>query len=258
MYLIYVDESGDPGISVEGTPFFVISGIIIHEKYWNDTFQRILDLRQKISKQYKIPQRIPFHASDIVNGHNQYHHSISGLTTQERFLIYKDIFDYVSQLSNIKILNVFIRKDRVQLTQDVFEWGWQLFIQRFNTFLEKDSQRTGKEEYGLLFSDRTQDDKLKRLLRRMRAFNYVPSKYAGNSARRILIAQILDDPIPRVSTTSYFIQIADLIAFSLARRDYSRASLNAHGFDHFFNILTPICLCEATQYDPQGIVYWPR
>ena len=91
----------------------------------------------------------------------------------------------------------------------------------------------------------------------MRAFNLVPSQYQPGS-RPVLVNRILDDPVPRNSTHSYFIQAADMIAYALARRDYPRALLSGHGFDDCFNKLDPILLKAASGYDRQGIVYWPR
>ncbi|HEU0145007.1 MAG TPA: DUF3800 domain-containing protein, partial [Nitrososphaera sp.] len=124
MYLIYADESGDDGLKPGGTPFFVVTGLIIHETYWNEIFQRFLDLRRNLARRYGIPQRIPFHASDIVNGHGDYHHSVrDGLKTVDRFNLYREILEFLAQLTEIRVLNVFIRKDKITKPDvKVFEW----------------------------------------------------------------------------------------------------------------------------------------
>ena len=258
MYIIYADESGDSGSAPGGTPFFAISGIIVHESNWNEIFQRFLDLRRNLSMRYQVPQRIPFHATNIINGHKEYHHSQFGLTEQQRFDFYRDILEFLAQLPEIRILNIFIRKDHITKPVDIFEWGWQLFIQRFHNFIDRGGHIGRTDEFGLLFTDRTHDDHLRRLMRRMRAFNYVPSQYPGSSARRVLVTRILDDPIPRASQHSYFVQMADLVAFALVRRDYQRKKLGNFKFETYFDILNPILLTQATQHDPQGIVYWPK
>ncbi len=260
MYLVYADESGDAGLGQGGTPFFVISGLIVHESHWNEVFQWFMDLRRNLSRRYHIRQRTAFHAVDIVNGHGDYHHTRSGLTPPQRFQFYREILEFLAQLTiEIRVLNVFIRKDAVTDSNlNVFEWGWQLFIQRFHNYLAHGGHLSRDNEFGLLFTDRTRDDHLRRLMRRMRAFNQVPSQFAGMPARRVLVTRVLDDPIPRASPHSYYVQMADLIAFALARRDYPRAALQRFGFETYFDILTPVLLTEATQYDPQGIVYYPR
>ncbi|HEY0323090.1 MAG TPA: DUF3800 domain-containing protein [Pyrinomonadaceae bacterium] len=259
MYLIYVDESGDSGRKAGGTPFFVISGIIIHESYWNEVFQSMIYLRRRWSMMYGIPQRISLHATDIVNGHGDYHHSQYGLSTDNRFAIYYDALEFLASLKDkIHILNVFIRKDKIlKADLDVFEWGWKFFIQRFHNSIDTGGVLFQEKNYGMLVTDRTHDDHLRKLLRQMRAFNYIKSKVAGTTPYyNVLTTRVLDDPVPRNSRHSYFIQMADLVAFSLARRDYPRPVLARHGFETYFNILDPVLLKQASS-DPQGIYYWP-
>jgi hypothetical protein len=259
MYFIYADESGDSGRSAGGTPFFVISGLIIHESYWNETFARFLDLRRNLSRRYHVPQRIALHATDIVNGNGDFRHSLYGLSKADRFNLYRDVLEFLAQVTEIRVLNVFIRKDQIPADWDgkIFEWAWTLFIQRFHNTIDKNGVLATDNDYGLLISDRTQDDRLRHLMRMMRAFNLVPHLgQAGN--RRILVTRILDDPVPRNSRHSYWVQMADMIAYALARRDYPRDRLKPYAFETYFDILDPILLKEASRYDEQGIVYWPR
>ena len=258
MYLIYADESGDPGLP-GATPFFVISGLIIHETHWNDLFQRLVAFRRYLSQRYHIPQRIAFHAVDIANGHGEFHHTQSGLTRPQRFQLYREIVEFLAQSPQIRLLNICLRKQAItRLDTDVFEWGWKLFIQRFHNCIDHGGHLNRPNEFGLLLTDRTGDERLQHLLRRMRAYNYIPSRYTGQPARKLSVARILDDPVPRVSAHSYYVQMADMVAFALARRDSARPSLRKFGFEQYFDILTPVLLKEASNYDAQGIVYWPQ
>jgi len=259
MYMIYVDESGDDGLRPGGTDFFVISGVIIHESYWNEIFQRFLDLRRNLSRNFAIPQRIAFHATDIVNGHGDFHHSRYGLHPHERFEIYRQIIEFLAQLQEIRVLNVVTRKRLITRPDTpVFEWSWEKFIQRLQTFLERGGSGLGVDnDYGFLITDRTHDDQLRRLMRKLRAFNYVPSMIPGSPRRKLLVTKMLDDPTPRDSRQSYWVQMADLIAYALARKVFPRPSLRPYQFETYFDILDPILLKEASHYDPQGVVFWP-
>jgi hypothetical protein len=259
MYFIYADESGDSGRGVGGTPFFVISGLIIHESYWNETFGRFLELRRNLARRYHIPQRIALHATDIVNGNKDFHHSRYGLSTDDRFNLYRDVLEFLAQITEIHVLNVFIRKDHIPADWEgkVFDWAWTLFIQRFHNTINTGGVLGNDNDYGLLITDRTQDDRLRHIMRLMRAFNHVPNLGQPGS-RRILVTRLLDDPVPRNSQHSYWVQMADMIAYSLARRDYQRGRLKPHAFETYFDILDPVLLKEASRYDDQGIVYWPR
>lgn len=164
-----------------------------------------------------------------------------------------------SLAGKIHVLNVFIRKDRIMKADlDVFEWGWKFFIQRFHNTIDAGGYLGAEKNYGLLITDRTHDDQLMKLSREMRAFNLIKSKILGGPSHySVLTTRVLDDPVPRKSTHSYFIQMADLIAFSLARRDYQRPQLNAHQFETFFNILDPVLLKQVNPNNPHGIYYWP-
>jgi hypothetical protein len=266
MYFIYADESGDTGLKKPGgSPFFVISGLIIHESFWNEFFQKIVDLRRDFHKRYGIPQRTPFHATEIVNGHGDYHHTKYGLTTNDRFALYREVLEFLAaQKGLLYVLNVFIQKDKfIKRDQDVFEWGWKIFLQRFHNTLwpgdatAKAGQLGGEGDFGFLINDRTHDDALRLLMRRMRAFNYIKST-TGRGYRNILITQLLDDPAPRNSRHSYIVQLADMVAFALARRDRPRPKLNRYGFEKFFDILDPVLLKSANPSNPQGIVYFPK
>lgn len=258
MYLIYADESGDPG-NPGDSKYFVISGLIVHETHWNGVFSQFIDLRRSLHAQYRLPFRAEFHATDLVGGHGDYHHTRSGLTPVHRLEIYQKILECLAATAELRILNVFVRKERITAPDmDIYEMAWRLFIQRCHNFVEKGGHLNLQDQYGLLITDSTHDDALRRLMRRMRAYNPVPSTIPGNDVRHIRVTRLLDDPVPRISGWSYFIQMADLVAYALAHRDFPRKKLAKYGFEGFFDCLGPILLREACRYDPQGIVYWPR
>jgi hypothetical protein len=258
MYLLYADESGDPGLAPGGTDWFVISGLIIHEADWNDVFQSVVQLRRTLHSAYGVPQRVGLHATDIIGGHGDFQYARCGLAQPARLALYQDVIDFVATLTGkVHVLNLCIRKRAITPPCDVFERGWCYFVQRFhNSIAAGGCLARAQPDYGLLFTDRTHDDHLRRLLRRMRAFNYVPSMF-GTGTLRILVTQVLDDPIPRVSGHSYFVQLADMVAFALARRDFPRSNLRRFQFETWFDRLNPVLLTKATYKNPQGVVYWP-
>ncbi|MGI8732678.1 MAG: DUF3800 domain-containing protein [Pyrinomonadaceae bacterium] len=258
MHLIYADESGDDGLSGGGTPHFILSGVIVHETSWNPLFERIIGLRRELRKTYGVPQRIAFHGTDIVNGNGDYHHSRYGLSAQDRFDIYRAILEFTAKQTDLlRILNVFIRKDNIRIrTLDVFETAWRYFIQRIHNTITTGGELNRGDECAFLITDRTHDDDLRKLMRAMRAFNPVPSAI-GMGTRNLLVERMLDDPVPRDSRHSYLVQLADLAAFSLFRRDHPRANLRPYRFETFFDILDPVLVKSANKANSQGILYWP-
>jgi len=112
------------------------------------------------------------------------------------------------------------------------------------------------DECAILITDRTHDDHLRKIMREMRAYNPIAKKYGGG-AFNILVRRLLDDPVPRNSSHSYLIQLADLAAYALARRDLPRDKLKPYKFETYFDILDPVLLKSASNSDPQGVVYFP-
>ena len=46
MYLMYVDESGDPGLMGKTTGLYILSGIVLHELQWKPCLNQLLDFRR--------------------------------------------------------------------------------------------------------------------------------------------------------------------------------------------------------------------
>lgn len=258
MYLIYADESGDDGLKPGGSPHFILSGLIVHETDWNTLFERIIGFRRELRKKFGIPQRLPFHGTDIVNGHGDYHHSRYGLSAQDRFDIYLENMQFAAkQVDLIRLIHVFIRKDKIlKRSLSVFDTAWTYFIQRIHNTITVGGELHRGDDCAFLITDRTHDDQLRKLMRAMRAFNPVPSAI-GMGTRNLLVERMLDDPVPRDSRHSYLVQMADLSAYALFRRDHVRANLKPYRFETYFDILTPVLLKSASKTNPQGIVYWP-
>jgi len=259
MYLIYADESGDDGLKKGGSSHFILSGLIVHEADWNTLFERIIGFRRDLRKTYGTPQRIAFHGTDIVNGNGDYHHSQYGLSTVDRFDIYRAALEFAAkQVDLIRFIHIFILKDNIRIrTLSVFDTAWKYFIQRIHNTIAPGGELHRNDECAFLITDRTHDDQLRMLMRAMRAYNPVPSKI-GMGTRNLLVERMLDDPVPRNSTHSYLVQMADLAAFSLARRDFPNPKLAPHKFETFFDILDPVLLKSASRTNPQGIYYWPE
>ena len=135
------------------------------------------------------------------------------------------------------------RHPNALLGSDPEELIWTWLLQRFETFLERNNHA-----FGMVFADQTNEIKLRRLLRRMRVFNYVPSRYGGSYAAPII--QVVEDPVMRDSRHSYFVQLADLSAHALYRKLYPKGSYRRFNIDRLFEELNQLSLREAARDDP--------
>jgi len=94
-----------------------------------------------------------------------------------------------------------------------------------------------------------------RLARRMRVFNPIPSQFGGTLQRPL--KWIVEDPLFKESTSSYFLQLVDHCAFALLKNDSQLKSkaVAKYGLNRAFaEILPPILNRKASAHDPFGVV----
>ena len=119
---------------------------------------------------------------------------------------------------------------------------------RYNRYLN-----VTQKSKGIIVSDDTENAKVKSILRKLRRYNSVKDNF-GKGYYNAATTNIIEDIIPRDSKDSYFIQVADVIAHTLYRREYPKGSLKKYNVDKFFNNFKPILLLEASSKDNEGIV----
>lgn len=247
MYLMYVDESGDPGIHEYGSKHFILSGIIISQDEWNNNLQNLKKLRKELKQKYGLNQRTEIHASELIRINKIKEYSKFSKTSRINILR-----DYTSQIPIIfntsKIINVCLKKSEYTSTKDIQEVAWNRLIQRFDTHLKKDLK-----DRGIIITDDTSFIKIRDLLRKMRVYNPVQSHYQAG-AYNAPTDNIIEDIFTRDSTHSYFIQTVDVVAHLLYRKEYPKGALKKFGIESLFNKLTPLLLLEASKNDKYGIV----
>ena len=96
------------------------------------------------------------------------------------------------------------------------------------------------------------------MLRRMRHFNRIPSRFGlwpgRKISRNITLDLILEDIVYRDSKKSLFIQAADCCGYALLRRENPLPSKTAFGLDKSFYQLEPVIVKAANHKDPYGII----
>jgi len=246
MYLMYVDESGDPGIHQHASAHFILSGLVIAQDDWQKYLDRLKAFRKAIKAKYRFNQREEIHASELIRvNKNSYY---SKIRKTDRINILKN---YCSQIPLIfdtaKLINVCLVKSNYQTADEVHEVAWNRLIQRYDTYLKKDAK-----DKGIIIADDGNSIALMKLLRKWRVYNPVQSHFAGtyNAATD----NIIEDVFHRASHHSYFIQTVDVVSHVLYRKEYPKGSLKKYGIEKLFDMLDPILLKKASGNDPFGIV----
>ncbi|MCF2505728.1 DUF3800 domain-containing protein [Dyadobacter sp. CY107] len=230
MYFCYIDESGDVGKMKSPSQFFVLSALCVHESAWQTLLDDLIKFRRHLKKVYGLTMAEEIHASVFINGNPNLK---AGISKNHKILILRECLRFLNARSDISIVTVRIEKNP-GYANDVFEYAWKLLIQRIdNTLKAGNFPGALKTDKGLIISDNTDEMKLRKLLRKMRRFNLVPSKF-----RRISldakITGIIEDPVSRDSKSSYIHQMVDVVCY-FARQYYEpNKTIRKKGLRNFY------------------------
>ncbi len=250
MFIMYVDESGDPGVfKMVGKPnsqHFILSGLIVPVEDWNNCMERLKTFRRYLKETYGLPVREEIHASELIRIDKI--KTYRNIKKTQRLQILKDFIREIPNIFNLsKNINICLDKTSFAADTNFKALAWSRLIQRYDTFLKKSASKIG-----IIVADGMEDLEVRGLLRKMRVYNPIPSKFGG-PPRQIPTTNIIEDVFIRDSRHSYFIQAVDSIAHILYRREFPKSSLKKYGIDKSFLDLKNILLREASR-DDHGIV----
>lgn len=264
MYLVYVDESGDTGLDntkeyTNNTPtrYYILGALVVHESQWYQLLNDIIFFRRNLRENYGLKMREEIHVSQWFTKPKE----ISRIPKYQRLEMCRRIIDFEEKLSYIKLIHVVVDKKKINVPEyDVFENAWKHLIQRIdNTLYYRNfPYGFGKEEYALLLPDRTDDKKLRDLVRRMRHFNYVPF-LGGGSSRPLNMRYIIEDPHMKDSLHSYIVQLVDVNTYFLHQKLKPNSYMRKKKGDNYFMRLDNVLLKQASQKCKwgKGIVWIP-
>jgi hypothetical protein len=263
MFIAYYDEAGDDGFPNYSSPIFVLSCAYIHYLNYKNTYESIHQFRQSLKSDFGLPIKMEFHTRRFLMNKKPY---VSlNLSDQDRILIVDKFCDFIATCS-IKSVNVVICKKLIQNNDyNVLDKAFTYSIQR----IENDILSQGENERFIIISDYGRIGKMRYTSRKIQKILYVQSQFSQqqyNATIRFLI----EDPLPKESQESYFIQISDLISsiiymysmFYLGiRNPLPHRMVNMFDYDkieEWMDSLRNIFNLEATKYHEYGIVYHPR
>jgi hypothetical protein len=250
MYLMYVDESGDPGLVGSPTSIFALTGLVIHELRWRDAMTEIVEFRRKMRDKFGLKMREEIHSSPFINKPGE----LVRIKRNDRLTILRHYIDVIAHLPDISLISVVVDKTGKPEDYDSHEKGWQALLQRFdNTISHRNFPGpSAQDERGMIIVDGDQSGRLVKLVRRMRHYNYVPSRYG--EARNLPTRSIVEDPVFRDSRHSMLIQAADVAAYFLFQQETPNSYMRKSGGKAYFRRLEPIFNKMAARNDHQGIV----
>ena len=251
MYLLYVDESGDVGLSGSPSRYFALSGLVVHELRWHETLDAIIDFRRLLRAKYGLKLREEIHAGHMIRKPGE----LARIPKSMRLRILRDVLDFEAALPDVSVICVVVDKQGKPADYDVFEQGWKVMIQRFENTLSRRNfpGPQNPQDLGLLIVDQTEEPKLRNLTRRMRVYNPIPNM-DGIGYRQLPIRTLVEDAVHRNSLHSYFIQLADVNAYFLYQKLQPAGYIRKKGARNYLDRLNPVLCTVASAADPQGIV----
>ena len=243
--IAYIDESYDES-------FFAMSALIVPVAHWRETFEAIKVHRQTLKAVYGIFTSKELHALEFVSGRGRISERMipKGLRAQ----LFRETMDMLAGLPNVHVISGI---------WPIGDTGKkEIHAKAFSRIAER-LQRRAVETGGhiLRMVDEGKDVELRKIARRSAIYNMVGSRYGawedGSPAKNIPNDRLVEDPIFRSSARSYFLQLADFVAYALLKSESPPTPLVVrYRLDECYDRLKPIIITKASSKDPRklGIV----
>jgi len=262
MYITYFDETGDDGFPEYSSELFILTSLYMHYQSWQSNYKKIADFRRWLKKEYNFPIKLEFHTKKFLTDKNPYRQF--NWTKDQITNILFELFKLISLL-DLKVVNVCINKRNINnLDYDVLDKALTYNIQR----IENDLNKKDSANKFLIITDEGRVGKMRRVTRRIQRINFIPSQIYPRTAYRKEIEGLIEDPLPKSSDESYFIQLADAISYIIflyALKNYNNSKwanriLNKLRFSDvikLLDIITDKLNIKASKKDPYGVVHYP-
>jgi Protein of unknown function (DUF3800) len=216
VYLAYVDESGNVGnVGLGGTFTFTLACVLMDSNSWLDTFDRMISFRRFIRARFGVPVRAELKANYLLRNEGPFFKD-HPLPAGMRHTIYRQSMRLHSKIG-LQTFAVLIDKAKLEERRPGLsprDVAWEYLLQR----LERASNGPplGPTDI-LLVHDAGEAEIARRLARKARRHGTAGSRF-GTRSINVPFDRLIDDPIPRDSRQSYFVQLADLDAYAAFRR----------------------------------------
>lgn len=240
MELCYIDESYDANR-------FAMSAVIVPDHAWADCFQTIKSFRKGLKISDGVFVNKELHSTDFVAGRGQIAPGV--ISKHRRCEIFREVLDMVADLPGCALMNGCWEGAK---PHDAHRIALDRIVNRLQRrCVEGDDQV-------ILFIDRGRENEIRKTTRRMHVFNRIPSQYgqwgSGQLTKNITVDRILEDPIFKDSRESYFLQIADFVAFALLKSESPPTPhVQRYNLHTAFDLLSSVCIVKAHAADPRHL-----
>lgn len=211
MHLVYVDESGDPGINNSPTASYILSGLKVPAEHWHDAQRRLLAFRHRMRDHLGLKLSAEIHAAEFLGGAKVFH----GLEARQRLRVALWLLRELVEVPGLSCHSVACLK---QTQPEPMKTCWR------HLAADLTSSSTGPL---LLVADMGEAEAIKEAIMAFRSAH--PSQ-----------ALIIEDPFHRDSRHSYFLQAVDLVAYLQRQRHHPNALFRARQPEELFSTLDKV------------------
>lgn len=242
MYLLYLDESGNPDDPADH--YFVMAGIAIFER---TAFFLASEMDKLQSKYFPSTQPLDFHTSPIRSGKGFWRH----IPENTRKSLLQDIMQLIATANEpgVKLFAAAVEKDASLYGENAVKAATEQVCKRFDTFLVRRATENDDKQRGLLVFAESHYQQRAKLW--VRGFRELGTQWG-------ILYNLSDIPYFAPAKESRFLQLADFVAHatfllyerritSLAKGIIHRFDQKAgivHGLSHVCNN-KQICDCPA-------------
>ena len=160
------------------------------------------------------------HTKHFIANKKPYRKYFGVLPVEKKFILLSEYAEFISSLP-LKAINTCINKNKLTSKNQipVLELAMKFTIQRIENDLQANRNNF------IIISDRGRLAAMRYVTRKLQAFNYVPSKFKKETYPNP-IKLLLEDPMEKESTQSYFIQFSDFISFIVYHKLMKELSIN--------------------------------
>ena len=274
MYLVYYDEAGDDGYPRTKSDLFALSALYMHESNWKYNFDKLISARNQFFKKYGLASWRELHTRKFMEYIDDYQDI--NLDINKRIALLDEYVGCISKLK-AKVVNCVINKTKINRPDYlVLDNCLSYSIQRIENDLKladktlKWQKKYTSQSNFLIFIDQGREAKMVETSRRIQKNNLIKSLINGNYYQS-KIKRLIEDPLPKISSQSLFIQVSDFIVSILYL--YMKVKLRIGNIPkripsnidmakitEWFNVITPILNLKASRKNPYGygIVCYPR
>lgn len=141
MHLMYVDESGDPGLGEGSSARYIRVGVVVHGWKWREVDERIRTFKLTRGLNWDAEIR----ANDIRRGHNAF----ARMPATERLTLLQNLLETVArEMPAVSLIGVCIHKHNVDTTKkerlsNPAVRSIELLLESYNNFLSRQRDRCG-------------------------------------------------------------------------------------------------------------------